>query len=645
MQQDGAARGTAAIRTFLIADVRGYTRFTQQHGDEAAAALAAAFAGIVEAAVAAHDGDLIELRGDEALVVFSSARQALLAAVAVQRRCREPGADGSSLPLGVGIGLDSGEAVPLASGGYRGGALNLAARLCSIAKPGQILASEAVVHLARHVPGIRFEVRRAERLKGIEGRVRMIELVPEIPLPPLPTVVPSSPSRGHKRATLAAALTVFTVIGVVVAVLFVGLRGASGNATIDADGAGLIDQHGHLVGQVHVAGRPAGVAAGRNAVWVTDSSNGVLLRVDPRLQTCRRSDPGWLGPLGVAVGGGSVWVANSEDGTVSQVDPSTDRVVATIRVGNGPAGIAYGAGSVWVLNAIDATLFRIAPASGLVTAKILLGQDPSRLTFGLGQVWVTSEESGLLLRIDPKANSVVQAIPVGNGPVGVTTGNGAVWVANSPDRTLSRIDPASGAITKTALTVRPSEVTYANSSLWVSSPIDTQLVQVDARSGRVQRTIAAQQAPTALAPSDRGVWALALAAPSSHRGGTLRLLSRGGDTFDSIDPATSFRVLAWQALSIVYDGLVSYRRTGGPSGETIVPDLASALPVVQDQGRTYVFQLRQGIRYSGGRPVEASDCGSRSSVNIEPRRASRTLPRSSGALTAIGTPAISRRAS
>src|SRR5215218_7555585 len=62
------------IRTFLIADVRGYTRYTQEHGDEAAARLAASFADVIESAVADSDGRLVELRGDDALVVFSSPR-------------------------------------------------------------------------------------------------------------------------------------------------------------------------------------------------------------------------------------------------------------------------------------------------------------------------------------------------------------------------------------------------------------------------------------------------------------------------------------------------------------------------------------------------------------------------------------------
>ena len=45
-----------------------------------------------------------------------------------------------TLPLAVGIGLDAGEAVRVGDG-YRGGALNLAARLCSLAGPGEVLAS------------------------------------------------------------------------------------------------------------------------------------------------------------------------------------------------------------------------------------------------------------------------------------------------------------------------------------------------------------------------------------------------------------------------------------------------------------------------------------------------------------------------
>ena len=99
------------LRTFLIADVRGYTKYTDEFGDEAAGRLAARFAELVAEVVATRDGFLLELRGDEALVVFVSARQALRAAVELQDRFASAG-----LERGVGIGLDAGEAVPVGDG-------------------------------------------------------------------------------------------------------------------------------------------------------------------------------------------------------------------------------------------------------------------------------------------------------------------------------------------------------------------------------------------------------------------------------------------------------------------------------------------------------------------------------------------------
>lgn len=49
------------LKTFLIADVRGYTLFTQERGDEAAAKLAARFAAVAREGVEARGGSVIEL--------------------------------------------------------------------------------------------------------------------------------------------------------------------------------------------------------------------------------------------------------------------------------------------------------------------------------------------------------------------------------------------------------------------------------------------------------------------------------------------------------------------------------------------------------------------------------------------------------
>jgi class 3 adenylate cyclase/transcriptional regulator with XRE-family HTH domain len=196
---------TLPVQTFLIGDMRGYTHFTLEHGDEAAARLAARFAVLAREVVAAHGGWVVELRGDEALCVFASTRQALRAAVELQSRFAAESAADPTLPLAVGMGLDAGEAIPL-EGGYRGAALNLAARLCALAGPGEVLASEAVVHLARRVEGLAYRERAPVRLKGFAEPVRLHQVVPAAqPTPPAlaDTVVsapPALPSHSAEQA-------------------------------------------------------------------------------------------------------------------------------------------------------------------------------------------------------------------------------------------------------------------------------------------------------------------------------------------------------------------------------------------------------------------------------------------------------------
>jgi DNA-binding NarL/FixJ family response regulator/class 3 adenylate cyclase len=175
MSPDLASPASGQINTFMIADVRGYTSFTQTYGDAAAARLASSFAEISRTVVEKHQGTLLELRGDEALCLFSSARQAIAAAVDLQHAFVDEAVTDVDMPLLVGIGLDVGEAVPV-EGGYRGSALNTAARLCSLAGPGEILASTTVVHLAGRLDGISYEDRGETRLKGIRDPVPVVRV-------------------------------------------------------------------------------------------------------------------------------------------------------------------------------------------------------------------------------------------------------------------------------------------------------------------------------------------------------------------------------------------------------------------------------------------------------------------------------------
>jgi DNA-binding NarL/FixJ family response regulator/class 3 adenylate cyclase len=164
-------------RTFLIADVRGYTSYTHEHGAEAAALLTERFAELTRKVVGEAGGEVIEIRGDEVLAAFESVREAVRAAVALQDGYVSSSVD-EDTALPVGIGLDVGEAVPV-DGGYRGAALNLAARLCGAAAAGEVLATQEVAHLAGSVPGIDFVDLGAIRVKNVPDEIRVVRVLAE----------------------------------------------------------------------------------------------------------------------------------------------------------------------------------------------------------------------------------------------------------------------------------------------------------------------------------------------------------------------------------------------------------------------------------------------------------------------------------
>jgi class 3 adenylate cyclase/tetratricopeptide (TPR) repeat protein len=169
---------STAVQTFLFVDIRGYTRFITERGDAAGVPLIEKFLSLARRVLTGRHGQIIGLAGDEAIAVFASAREAIRAAVELQASFSEASTADPSMPLQVGIGLDTGEAI---RGGdtYVGAALNLAARLCKLAGPQEVLASEGVEHVAGKLDGIGYAERGLVQLKGFREPVRVIQVVDE----------------------------------------------------------------------------------------------------------------------------------------------------------------------------------------------------------------------------------------------------------------------------------------------------------------------------------------------------------------------------------------------------------------------------------------------------------------------------------
>ena len=123
-------------RSFAFVDLCGFTRFSDAHGDEQAVEVLTRFRAAVRQISSDHGVRVAKWLGDGAMFVSVDERQLVDAILAIALRCDELDV---GLPLRAGM---AGGAVILFEGDdYIGGSVNLAARLCDLAAPQEVLAS------------------------------------------------------------------------------------------------------------------------------------------------------------------------------------------------------------------------------------------------------------------------------------------------------------------------------------------------------------------------------------------------------------------------------------------------------------------------------------------------------------------------
>jgi peptide/nickel transport system substrate-binding protein len=463
----------------------------------------------------------------------------------------------------------------------------------------------------------------------------MLRQEPE--LGPRPRVRPPTPPprRRLPRAVLLAAVLALAAGGVAFAVSRIAapdsLDGLAEHAVGRIDGGDA-----DIVAQYLVGSEPGALATGAGAVWVADVTDGTVSRIEPsrnRIVTI----PVGSDPVALAFGEGAAWVAERGDGTIARISPTSNKVTGRIEGMNAPSALAAGHGAVWIASAVDRTIARVRPDGS--RRVIHLGAPPSAIAVGAGAIWAISEETGTLFRIEPRTATIARAIRVGNRPVAVAAGASGVWVVNRQDATVWRIDPATNSVTDTIAVARdPAAIALAASGPWVATA-DATLAHLDPRTRRVASAVRLRNPAAALAADGRHVWVATESTAGRHRGGTL-LVGSGEFDYEALEPG-SYDPQTFQILSLAYDGLVAYRRTGGTTFGPLVADLAAEVPEPSADGRTYVFRLRRGIRFSDGTELRPDDV--RASLEDLIRRHGRFLPDFFGAIA--GAPRCARRPS
>jgi adenylate cyclase len=146
-------------------DITGYTRLTEERGDEAAADLAAKLAGLVRRSSQEHGGRPVKWLGDGVMFYFREPGGAVLAALEMVE-----GVASHDLPP-AHVGLHAGPVV-FQDGDYFGRTVNLAARIADYARPGEVVVSQEVVEATDATP-VSFEEIGPVELKGVVGTLQL----------------------------------------------------------------------------------------------------------------------------------------------------------------------------------------------------------------------------------------------------------------------------------------------------------------------------------------------------------------------------------------------------------------------------------------------------------------------------------------
>jgi peptide/nickel transport system substrate-binding protein len=627
------ASSPAELRTFMIADIRGYTTYTREHGDEAAAALASRFGEIVAEVVAPHDGFLLELRGDEALVAFASARKALRAAVELQERFT-----GEGLPRGVGIGLDAGEAIPVGTG-FRGTSLNLAARLSAQAAAGQTLASEAVIHLAAKVEGIAYVDARELKLKGFNESVRAV------------VVLPTAQAKGHRLASdrrsrgrtstafvLVAIITLVALIGTAVGALL--LRGND-----QANVAASPTRPGQSSGPSSGPTTPATPSSPPDLLG--DDQTPVLAFYDASTGTLRGTTK-LESPRNLSFyAGGWFWILTENPNAFHQVDPQAREVVKTINVPPvEPHGFSWDDDYIWVTDLGAPQVYRIDQRTGTYTI-FPFGDEADMtpagdVTIGDGSVWLSRDQhdppqitridrltgkiqahiaaevggltygadalwywrDGRIGRIDPETNepSFDMVELEHDGYLGnIYFGGGDAWTDSTGSGRVFRID-SRGRFDSYDLEPGVADMAPSADAMWVTNFDTGELTGIDLITGQTDRKIRPGHSVMAVASSGDEV--MLAVGPTADEviarlpGSTLTMAADGIPWWDPApDPPLAGNWPVQQTLHLTCANLLTYPDDAGKDGLKLIPEVAD-LPAVSEDGLTYTFTIRPGFKFS-----------------------------------------------
>ena len=336
--------------------------------------------------------------------------------------------------------------------------------------------------------------------------------------------------RKRRRALLVGVVSVAVVAATVLAVLLLtdgGRRRAA--LTIPHLSAAAIDPaSGRPVAVLPLHGQPIAALGTGDTIWIANSTDRTLTRVDDRTMTIVSTIGLPSQPTALAYGGGRVWVASLDtQHSLTAVDPRSGDVVFSIplrqpglgRFDVGPwtgaSDVAFAYGSVWTTVGVSG-LLRLSPR-GRLLRSFVVGPEPLAVTAGPTALWVALIGPAQLREVDPFSNSLGGVIQVGNMQDGsesrlalhctiAAVGN-SIWAPAYYAPGVWHIDAVHRRVVGVVQTGgSPCTVAIGLGKVWVANPNAEEVDEIDPATEAIVRRIAFDSPPNSVAVGNAHVW-------------------------------------------------------------------------------------------------------------------------------------------
>ena len=480
MQRRGGGRGLGAV---LFTDIVGSTAIAAELGNTRWGELVARHHRIVRRELRRFDGREIDTAGDGFFATFERPVDAIRCAVTVADAVRELGIE-------IRAGVSFGE-LETVSGKPGGLVVNTAARVMSVAGPGEVLVPAAVKDL---VPGagIEFADHGVHRLKGLDDELRLV-LVTTVDGTPLAVPLESDEAAERRRAiapaprrrtgALIIGITAAAIAAVVIVLITtIGEEEPPPAAAKASRGVVELDlETGDALQTIDFvnAGRPPAIdqtyefVAGEGAVWAESPANfgAPVFHVDPEhgdVDEVTLPHNVGLGFLSMVTGFDALWATTD---LLVRVSPVTDEARSILAIPPpitlARPGLAADRRNLW-LGTATRTLLKLDRNGEEIDRRDLEG-GIHLIAVGEGWVWLVDQGAGVVTKVDGRTLHSVAEIHLDANLDSIAVLGGYVWILDFATGVLTRISIDSDRATgQGTLSADPTNMAAGAGAIWVS---------------------------------------------------------------------------------------------------------------------------------------------------------------------------------